>query len=297
MAHIKIKYASNKYIKIYYIYDNYSKEDFKMSLGNENKYDNNRRGNNEYSPSVYSPYTLKNPNGVDPSALSFQYYRKMLKISISPAIEMKEGDDYQQYDSENAVKVYLTPQKAMIFLEDVKEFLADPDAFNNSGVPSGSGETSGLISISNGKELGVNKPQLIIRRLDIEGNIVSSAAYQFNDPDYNTSLRNFDEETKQYSVIPRNNMEIKVLIAHLEEFIKASTFALAYTFVEADKKNAERVYSIYESTVGGNKGSSKGKSNTGTSFFNNKNSNSIGNSAPQRNQSSLNQLADEIEGE
>ena len=264
-----------------------------MALGKNNNYDNNQ-GNAEYVPTVYSGYTLKNPNGVDPSALNFQYYRRMLRIAIAPMNEMKEGDSYPTYDSDKAVKIFLTPINAMIFLQDVEEFIKDPNAFNNSGVSSGRSDNSGLISISNGKELGVNKPQLIIRKIDENGNTTSIAAYQFNDPDYNRSLRNFNEETKEFTNIPHPNIEIEVLRAHLKEFIAASTYATAYSFIDADKKNSERIYDITQA-LGASKGG-KNKAGTGTSFFD-KNNSSTGNSGTPkpRSQSSLDDLADELE--
>lgn len=264
-----------------------------MALGQQSNYDNNK-GAGEYVPTVYSSYTLKNPDGVDPSALNFQYYRKMLRIAIAPMNEMKEGDEYATYDSDNAIKVFLTPINAIIFLKDIEEFCKDPNNFNNSGVSSGKPENLGLISISNGKELGVNKPQIIIRKIDEEGNVKASAAYQFRDQDQHRSLRNFNEQTKEFTNIPHANIEIEIVKHHLEQFIQASTYATAYTVIDADKKNSERLYEIYQSVVGGKKGANRG--GTGTSFFD-KNKSSTGNSGTPtpRNQSSLEDLANSLE--
>ena len=46
-----------------------------MALGDENK-------KKYYEPLVYSPYGTSNNDGVDPSALYYQFYISLLKISI-----------------------------------------------------------------------------------------------------------------------------------------------------------------------------------------------------------------------
>ena len=51
-----------------------------MALGNYN--DNNNKRYSE--PLVYSQFGTSNTEGEDPSALSFSFYNKMLKITITP---------------------------------------------------------------------------------------------------------------------------------------------------------------------------------------------------------------------
>lgn len=258
-----------------------------FNTGNQN---NNNKG---YSPSTYSTYTFKNPEGIDPSALGFSYYQRMLKISIAPMLPMKENDEYPQYDNENAVSIYLLPANAMVFLKEIEEFMRDPYGHNNLGVVSGRNENSGLIVISNGKELGVNETNLIIRRINSNGDVTSSAAYQFNNDEYYSSIRNYNEDTKDYSNAPHANIELEILCTHLREFINSSTYASAYSNLEANKRNTERLYELTKSL---NEGAGSSKGTGGTSFFSkNKSNNSISNSKP-RNQSSLDQLAEEIEG-
>ena len=50
-----------------------------MALGN---YDNNKK--EQYTPTYYSAYNTGNAEGVDPSSLSYTFFNRMLKLSISP---------------------------------------------------------------------------------------------------------------------------------------------------------------------------------------------------------------------
>ena len=69
-----------------------------MALGNYNNNDSNQKKG--YEPILYSPYNTSNREGVDPSALSYQFYNGLLKISISPMKAGAKKDDVDVWDHE-----------------------------------------------------------------------------------------------------------------------------------------------------------------------------------------------------
>ena len=75
-----------------------------MAFGDNN--DNNSR--KFYEPTVYSSYGMSNTDGVDPSALNFQFSLGLLKITISPMKPGAKQGDKQLWDHDNAVSVWLT---------------------------------------------------------------------------------------------------------------------------------------------------------------------------------------------
>ena len=121
-----------------------------MALGDSNN--NNRR--KYYEPNVTSPYGVSNTDGIDPSALSYRFTLGMLVISIAPMLPSAKPDDQRVWDHDNEVSIWLTHYNAKMLLNEIEYMQAHPDAVNNGGVFTKSG---GLISFSNGKELGASE--------------------------------------------------------------------------------------------------------------------------------------------
>lgn len=234
-----------------------------MALGNYNNNDDKKF----FEPVVYSPYNTSNTDGVDPSALSFQFFRGLLKISISPMKPNAKQGDQSIWDHENAAAVYLTHTKARILADEVRAVMAT-DSINNSGVPTGS---EGLISFSNGKELGATSPCLIIRKINNEtGEVISSYAYQFKTTHY--SIRNFNPSTSKYDTMYHENLEINQFLTILDEYATAISGAQAYSTLYAFKyeiqKNKTKMELIMDKL--GIESPQYGNSNSGggTSYFN-----------------------------
>lgn len=231
-----------------------------------NSYSNNKDANKPFEPSIYSPYRFNNAESeIDKTCLTFGVWKQMLKISISPR---KEGTEEIQFDMEKGLTVYLNHSKAKILSNELKNFLRDPDTYSGSGVPSG----QGIITISNGAELGGTSPVLIIRKIDDTGNVVSSFAYEFK-KDYYFSVRNytggteFSRESDSYK-----NLEIEEMIRLLEEYCNAMTYMTAYSVMDVNKWNDHRVNSKLNAIaeklgVEVNRTSSRGSSYSSTSFF------------------------------
>ena len=208
-----------------------------MALGSSYSNNNNNNNKKDNSPEVYSPISFKNPEAeCDPSHLSFSFWKCMLKVSISPMIQ-NAGGQYPQYDHENQGSAFLTHDRARMLYSEITEFLKDPNAYNNMGVPSGATK---LISISNGKEFGVNSPVLVIREINGEtGTIESSYMYQFK-KNYK-AIRNFNENDQSYDECYYEDLEIYTFLDMLEQFYKGASLATAYTVLHADRFNETKL--------------------------------------------------------
>lgn len=200
-----------------------------MAFGdnNEKKY---------YEPTVYSGYAMSNTDGIDPSALNFQFVNGLMKIQMAPMLPNAKPGDRQLWDKDNAACIWITHTKARMLAEEIKFVLQNPDV-NNSGVPSGA---EGLCSFSNGKELGATAPCLIIRKLNSEtGDVTATYAYQFK-TDYHYAIRNFDQASKDFEQFYYNNLEIDQFITLLETYYTSMSGALAYGILYGSKYDIQK---------------------------------------------------------
>lgn len=239
-----------------------------MSLGdfsNNSNYNNNKK---QYQPKVYSQYKMSNAEStVDATALSTSFWNSMLVLSISPKKDTKDGSI--AFDHENAATIYLSHTKARLLYNEICIFLENPEQYLNVGVSSG----SGLITISNGKEYGVNCPLLIISKVNPETGVIdSSYAYQFRQ-DYHYSIRNFDKNTSDFDKVYHNNLEIEQLKTLLMSYYEAMTGAMAYSVIDNMKYDISRINTKLDSCAEKlgveYKGRGNGNSNnrTGGSIF------------------------------
>jgi hypothetical protein len=271
-----------------------------MPLGNQNQnFSNKNQDNNKknYEPNVYSPVQFKNPNGVDPSELSFAFWNRMLKITISPKKDSKPGDKFDTYDHENNISIHINHVKARILCKEIDEFLKDPDKINSIGINSGA---AGLLTISNGKEFGINAPVMVVRKMDEAGKVLTSYAYQFNANDYYNSIRNFDEKSLKYDTVAMPNLELIIFQDLLQAYYESANYAMAYTVVDSMKFDMSRTNSKLDLLLdnagikrqGGNGGNAGG----GKSFFQRSNELDSDTQGSSRNTSNLDDLASELEG-
>lgn len=196
---------------------------------------NNNQNNNRPELSVYSNYRMNNAESkVDPTCLTFRYWRTNLCIGIFP--RKNTGNDDVSFDMSNGITIYLSHSKARIFKHEVENFLQDPVKYNAVGVPSG----QAVITISNGSEYGKSNPILTIRKVNENGEVVASFAYEFK-RDYHFSIRNYDGKNFDSVYEDYQNLEIEQLLTVLEEYIKATTNAVAFTVMEQRSYSATRV--------------------------------------------------------
>jgi len=237
-----------------------------MALGDYNNYENNKKDDKEYQPSVYSPYRMSNLEGVDPSALTFSYWAGILKVSIAPA--NKTNNDTVSFDYKNAGIAYITHTKARILLNEILKFQENPELYNNLGVDI----KGGLVSISNGKEFGVANPCLVIRKVnETTGAVESSYVYEFKTK-FHYGIRNFDEKTSEFDIVYYENIELDQLKTLLEQYYTAMTYATAYSIVDSSKFENSRVNTklgLIAAKLGVEFKGGKGSESSGKSFFNN----------------------------
>lgn len=190
-----------------------------------NNYSNNQNLNNKSNdPTVYSDYRMNNAESrIDATCLSIKYWKKNLCIGIFP--RKNTGNDEISFDMDNGITIYMSHTKARILKNEIELFLSDPVKYNAVGVSSG----QAAITISNGVEYGKSTPVLTIRKVDADGKVVASFVYEFK-TDYWFSIRNYDGGLDYNSVYSDyKDIEIRQLLTVLDEYIKASTNAVAFS--------------------------------------------------------------------
>lgn len=192
-----------------------------MSLGST--YNNNQGNGNKYTvadTTTYSDYRMNNAEStIDPSCLAPRFWKQSLCLSIYP--RKNTGNDEVAFDTDNGVTIYLSHTKARMLANELRKFIENPVDNNSCGVHSG----SAVVTISNGVEFGKNTPVLTIRKLDENGNVVSAFSYEFKQNYF--SIKNYDGRNYNSDYESYKNIEIEQLITLLEEFVKASTKAVA----------------------------------------------------------------------
>lgn len=199
-----------------------------MALGN---YDNNKR--QQYMPVYYSQYGAGNKDSeVDPSAIGYSFYNRMLKITISP-LKMGSGDK-PSYDHDLAAIVWLTHTKARLFHDAIQKVLNGE--VSNVGVPTG---PEGLVRFSDGKELGVNNYCLIINKVNENGEVTSGYAYEFK-AKHHYHVENFNpKDASTHKKVYANNLEVQQLLDVLETYYLSMTGAMAYSVMDGLRFNTD----------------------------------------------------------
>lgn len=237
-----------------------------------------------------------NPDGIDPSALNYEFYGGMLKVIITP---LKFGTDPNKkftYDNDNRVEMWLTPTKAKIFYNEIKHLLANKDTINNVGVCTTKG---GLIVFSTGKEFGVDSECLVIRKLEVDGTITSTYAYQFKNNQNAFGIRNFDQDNpSDYDRIAYPNTEVEQLLSILKDFSEAMVGAYAYANMYYGRFDYNRVTNKLNAIMdklGIETQYSNNRSNNSSSgsYFNNNQGNNAGTSSTSTSYSSYNSMLDD----
>lgn len=191
-----------------------------MALGN---YDNNKK--NQWTPVYYSQYGAGNSEStVDPSAIGYSFYNRMLKITISP-VKMNNGDKVS-YDHDNAAIVWLTHTKARLLHDAIERVLSGE--VSNVGVPTG---TEGFVRFSDGKELGVNNYCLIINKVNENGEVISGYAYEFKSK-HHYHVENFNPNDASHKKVYNNNLEVQQLLDLLKTYYESMTGAIAYSVMD-----------------------------------------------------------------
>lgn len=203
-----------------------------MSMGTQNNgnYNNNEKKKNH--PEVYSAYKMSNMEStIDQTQFSAKFWNSMIVLSIAPKLASGQG-----FDHENNISIFLSHTKARMLADEIAIFLQDPNRFENVGVNS----SKGLISISNGKQYGVNCPVISISLIDDSGNATVSYGYQVKE-DHHYSIRNFDSSTPgAFDKVFYNSIELEQLETLLRSYYESMTGAFAYSVIDQMKYDASR---------------------------------------------------------
>lgn len=259
-----------------------------MALGDS--YSNNKQ-TNLYDPEVFSQYSLSNKDGlVDPSMLSIRFWNGLLKLSIYP--KLPNATQEHIWNKEDAISIYLNHTKARILAEGIDSVLDPNTTIHNYGVST----RDGLVSFSDGKEIGIESPCLILRKIDQnDGHVISSYIYEFR-IDYHSAVINFDPKNISFDKVYLDSLEVEQFKDLLKSYYIAMTNAESYAVVSSYqfKRLSSKVDQIGEA-VGIASGEKPNYSKKGgTSFFNNPNS---GNGGGSKNAMSRSATIDDIDNE
>lgn len=193
-------------------------------------YNNNER---QITNSTYSGVSFSNPeSNIAMTKISISYFNKIMKVSIALRNNAGSQDNFATYDNDNAVTVYVSNIKAKILSNMIDKLKSDKDVHNVCIELK-----NGLMKISDGTEYGSQSPCISISYASEDGSVheiiyetksgFHTAAYNYTDGKYKTS--NFDD------------IELDTFQMCLDEYYKASSYAIAASVMEANmyKRNAE----------------------------------------------------------
>jgi|GEM_PF-1624294 len=245
-----------------------------MALGT---YSNKSSQKKNYSPETYSQVRFFNPDSkVDPSAMSFSYWRGLMKISLSP-IKVAQGSS-PEIDRDNVTEIYLSPIKALLFLLYVEAFKKDPSLYANSGVTT----NKGIIYITNGKsEFNMTEDTafIVVKLVDESGNVTSSIAYEFGKSGY-FGITDYNGGTNfQKNYDYADTIELDMFIKTLASYVSSANNAIAGSVAEAMHYDINsiksKLTSIQESLgIETNKSYGNAPKSNASSFWNNNGSSS-----------------------
>lgn len=163
---------------------------------------------------------------------SIAYFNKLMKISIALRNNAGSNDAYATYDTDNQVSVYVSPTKAFMLWHMIKTNLSEPTIHNVCIELK-----NGLFKISDGSEYGSDNYCFSISYADEAGN-VNEVVYETKSSFY-TAAYNYNDD--KFNTVTFSDMELTMLAMVLEEYYKASSYAVAATVMEANmyKRNAQ----------------------------------------------------------
>lgn len=198
---------------------------------------NNNNSNKRKNVNTYSLVNFANPEGVDKTKLSFDYWANMIKVSIAP---LKEGgnSEYNSYDHDNAGNIYLTHIKARQLAAIIERYIKDPVTFpDNAGVNT-KNSVIALHKTLNGSAAAC----LVIKVFNDSKQIESSYAYEFKN-DFYFTMENFEDLETEYDKVFDNTSEIMSVYSLLMQFSDTINGALAHSVLEYGKFNNTKINS------------------------------------------------------
>ena len=237
--------------------------------------------NNDKSLSVttYSNISFSNPeSNLGQTKISISYFNKIMKISIASRNNNGSNNEFATYDNDNAVSVYVSNIKARILYLLIQKLMNEPDTHNVCLELK-----NGLIKVSDGSEYGSSSYCISISYAAEDGS-VHEVVYETK-KNFHTGAFNYSNGS--YENISYDDIELDTFMMTLDEYYRASSYAVAATVRESNMYAREYEVNLIKSIaekcgvqVGSNNNNSNpAKFNNKTFLSNNQNTNaSSGNS-------------------
>lgn len=207
--------------------------------------------------STYSAISFSNPGSkIMQTRFSINYFNRLMKISIALRNNAGSNDDFASYDTDNQISVYVSFIKAEMLRRMIEKFKTD-DSIHNVCIEL----KNGLLKISDGTEFGVNNTCISISYAD-ETQKVNEVVYECKDT-FHQAAYNYSGDTFSTEVF--RDIELDTLCMALEEYYKASSYAIAATVMEASMYKRSSIYDLIKSI-----GEKVGVSTASKTPFNNK---------------------------
>ena len=197
--------------------------------------------NNDKTPvcTTYSGISFSNPESeLGQTKLSIGYFNKIMKISIALRNNGGSNNDYATYDNDNAVSVYVSNIKARILYHLIQKLINEPDTHNVCMELK-----NGLIKISDGTEYGVNSYCISISYASEDGS-VHEVVYQTKAGFHNGAVNYSDGS---YQSVSFDNLELETFAMTLDEYYKASSYAIAASVWESNMYRHEYEINLIKS--------------------------------------------------
>ena len=184
--------------------------------------------NNDKSPTctTYSGISFSNPgSSIGQTKISISYFNKVMKISIAARNNAGSNNEFATYDNDNAVTVYVSNIKARILYLLIQKLKSEPDTHNVCVELK-----NGLCKISDGAEYGSSTPCISISYAGDNGS-VHEIVYQTK-AGFHTGAFNYSEGS--YQEVAFDDIELDTFAMVLDEYYKASSYAIAASVWEAN---------------------------------------------------------------
>lgn len=189
--------------------------------------------NNDKAPTctTYSGISFSNPEStVGQTKISIGYFNKVMKVSIAARNNNGSNNDYATYDNDNAVTVYISNIKARILYLLIQKLIKDPNTHNVCIELK-----NGLIKISDGSEYGSSSYCISISYASEDGS-VHEIVYQTKSG-FHTGAINYSNGS--YESQSFDDIELETFAMALDEYYKASSYAIAASVWEANNYRHE----------------------------------------------------------
>lgn len=219
--------------------------------------------NNDKAPTctTYSGISFSNPeSSIGQTKISIGYFNKVMKISIAARNNNGSNNEFATYDNDNAVNVYVSNIKARILYLLIQKLINEPDTHNVCIELK-----NGLIKVSDGSEYGSSNYCISISYASEDGS-VHEIVYQTKSG-FHTGAYNY--ENGSYQTATFDDIELETFMMALDEYYKASSYAIAASVWEANMYKHEYEINLIKS-IAEKCGVQIGNGNNNPAKFNNK---------------------------